>query len=199
MSFLIRFCQGSWLIVIYWEWLVSIQVICSAKKRVWPCSDKALVRHALDVVGCYALSCYRVCDGISQQGWPSKFVALDSVIVNAEIAREYNKHDGLISARHIKPLDQARGVATILEGGGGAIVGSGQPTPHGRRKCGGTEGRRPLNLGGDVPLQILNEVAQIRRRFRFLGYFGGRLATCRRFVPPPTTKSVAIRAIPKIP
>ena len=26
----------------------------------------------------------------------SKFVALDSVIVNAEIAREYNKYDGLI-------------------------------------------------------------------------------------------------------
>ena len=76
---------------------------------------------------------------LNRDAEPSKFVALDSVIVNAEIAREYNKHDGFISARHIKPLDQARGVATILEGGG-AIVGSGQPTPHGRRKCGGTEG-----------------------------------------------------------
>ena len=56
---------------------------------------------------------------LNRDAEPSKFVALDSVIVNAEIAREYNKHDGFISARHIKPLDQARGVATILEGGGG--------------------------------------------------------------------------------
>ena len=56
---------------------------------------------------------------LNRDAEPRKFVALDSVIVNAEIAREYNKYDGFISARHIKPLDRTRGVATILEGGGG--------------------------------------------------------------------------------
>ena len=39
------------------------------------------------------------------------------------------------------------------------------------------------NLGGDVPSRFENKTAQIRRLFRFLGYFGDRLATCRRFVP----------------
>ena len=33
---------------------------------------------------------------LNRDAEPSEFVALDSVIVNAEIAREYNKYDGLI-------------------------------------------------------------------------------------------------------
>ena len=55
---------------------------------------------------------------------------------------------------------------------------------HGRRKR-GAEGTRPpvTHSGGDVPSRFENEVAQIRCRSRFLGHFGGRLATCRRFVP----------------
>ena len=58
-------------------------------------------------------------------------------------------------------------------------------------KAMGRRGRVPVtNLWGDVPSRFENEVAQIRHLFRFLWYFGGRLATCRRFVPP-TQKSVA--------
>ena len=34
-------------------------------------------------------------------------------------------------------------------------------------------------LGGDVPSRSENEVAEIRCLFRFLGYFGDRLANCR--------------------
>ena len=160
MSFLFRFCQGSWLIVICWEWLVSIQVICYAKKSLalfrqsfgsscsW-CGFRSIAQnpwmweignrvqqHQISETLCLAI--VSATAFLNRDAEPSEFVALDSVIVNAEIAREYNKYDGLIWARHIKPLDQARGVATILEGGGGGrIVGSGQPTPHGRRKRGG--------------------------------------------------------------
>ena len=43
-------------------------------------------------------------------------------------------------------------------------------------------------LGGDVPSRFQKEVAQSRCLFLFLGYFGGRLTTCRRFVPPPHSK-----------
>ena len=46
------------------------------------------------------------------------------------------------------------------------------------------------NFVGDVSSRFEGEVAQIWCLFRFLGYFGGRLATCRRFVPS-TQKSVA--------
>ena len=48
---------------------------------------------------------------------------------------------------------------------------------------GGAEGTHPpvTNLGGDARFE--NEMAQIRSIFLFLGYFGGRLAICRRFVP----------------
>ena len=34
-----------------------------------------------------------------------------------------------------------------------------------------------------TPIRFENEVAQIRCLLRFLEYFGGKLATCRRFVP----------------
>ena len=63
---------------------------------------------------------------------------------------------------------------------------------HGCRKRGdGGDASPPVkNLGGDVPSRFENEVAQIRRLIRFLGYFGGRLATRRRSVPT-TQKSVA--------
>ena len=58
-------------------------------------------------------------------------------------------------------------------------------------KSGGGEASPPVtNLGGNAPSRFENEVAQIRCIFRFLRYFGGRLATCRRFVTP-TQKSVA--------
>ena len=52
-------------------------------------------------------------------------------------------------------------------------------------ESGGQRGRVPkvTNLGGDVLSRIENEVSQIRGLFRFLGYSGCRLATCRRFVP----------------
>ena len=69
----------------------------------------------------------------------------------------------------------------------------GTPCTHGRRKRGrdGGDASPPMKkLGGDVLSIFENEVAQIRCLFRFLGYFGGRLATCRRFVPS-AQKSVA--------
>ena len=47
------------------------------------------------------------------------------------------------------------------------------------------------NLGGDVPFRFEIKVAKIRCLFRFLGYFGGRLATFRRSVPHPKIRGDA--------
>ena len=67
----------------------------------------------------------------------------------------------------------------------------------GRGGGGGGDASHVTNLGGDVPCRFQNEsrgdvqspdgeneVAQIRCLFGFLVHFGGRLATCRRFVSP---------------
>ena len=60
---------------------------------------------------------------------------------------------------------------------------------HGRRKRRGRRGRVPAvrNLGGDVPPDSRIKWPK-SGVFRSLGYFGGMLATCRRFVPPPRPK-----------
>ena len=52
----------------------------------------------------------------------------------------------------------------------------------GRGEGGGDASPAVKNLGGDVP-QIREQTGPNPVFFRFLGYFGGRLATCRRFVP----------------
>ena len=207
MSFLFRFCQGSWLIVIYWEWLVSIQVICYAKKKslalfrqsfgslcswcgfrsiaqkqwMWEIGNRVQQHQISETLLCLAI--VSATAFLNRDAEPSKFVALDSVIVNAEIAREYNKWRFDISTPY-KTVGSGQGRRHDFRGGG-RIVGSGQPTPHGRRKRGGTEGSRPLNLGGDVPLQILEWSGPNPAPFPILRNFGGSLATCRRFAPPP--------------
>ena len=53
-------------------------------------------------------------------------------------------------------------------------------------ESGGNGGRIPRSekLGGDATPRFENEVAQIRCLFRFVGYFGGRLATLPMICPP---------------
>ena len=93
------------------------------------------------------------------------------------------------SSRYMSRLAEpvVASIVTNMEGSAG----------HGRRKRGGDVGDASpavKNLRGDVPSRFDNKTAQIRCPFRFLGYFGNRLATCRRFVP--STQKSLVKPLP---